>query len=127
MNGPLLLTYNLDRNTDARLRVLCKRLNIRVRAVEKGEYALPIGTLAGIPVREAGESAPESAFSERMLVMCGFLNPQLNAFLQGFRTEGIPRVELKAILTPTNVTWNSVQLHDELSREHAEIQMRHQK
>ena len=49
MAQPLLLTYNLKPGTAAGLDEICRRLDIRVRAVEPGEYALPIGALAGLP------------------------------------------------------------------------------
>ena len=63
------------------------------------------------------EAAPPDRFGDAMLVMCHMLSPQLDAFLQGLRDGGVPRVALKAILTPFNVGWNSAQLRDELARE----------
>ena len=121
MAGPMLLCYNLDKRTDAMLRVLCQKQHIRFRAVKPEEYALPVGALAGIPAKAEGGAEPGS-FDAPMLVMCHMLSTQLNAFLQGMRQDGVPRVALKAVLTPTNVTWNSVQLHDELAREHEAVQ-----
>ena len=117
MNGPLVLTYNLDALTDAGVRAVCRAQGIRVRAVAPSEYALPVGALAGIPVAPRPEAAPPDRFGDAMLVMCHMLSPQLDAFLQGLRDGGVPRVALKAILTPFNVGWNSAQLRDELARE----------
>ena len=122
MAGPMLLTYNLDARTEARLRVLCQKQHIRYRAVDPGEYALPVGALAGIPVAAEPAASPVQGFSDPMLVMCHMLSTQLNAFLQGLRESGVPRISLKAILTPTNVAWSSVQLRDELAREHEAVQ-----
>ena len=118
MAGPMLLCYNLDKRTDAMLRVLCQKQHIRFRAVKPEEYALPVGALAGIPAKSEVGAEPGS-FDAPMLVMCHMLSDQLDAFLQGMRTGGVPRIPLKAVLTPTNVTWNSLRLHDELAREHA--------
>ena len=114
----LLLTYNLDTLTDTRLRVLCRRLSIRVRAVAPEEYGEAVGALAGIPTAKAAEDAPQGAFHDRMIVMCNLLSPQFNALLRGMRDEGVPRIDLKCVLTPTNVAWNSFQLREELAREH---------
>ena len=122
MARPLVLTYNLDALTAGKLRVLCQKQHIRWRDVRPEEYALPVGALAGIPTAKASPDAPQGGFNDPMLVMCNLLSTQMNAFLQGFRDEGIPRIALKAVLTPTNVTWNSVQLHDELAREHEAVQ-----
>lgn len=117
MAEPLLLTYNLDLRSDAMLRALCQSMGIRCRSVARDEYALPVGALAGIPA-VAPRNAPSAPFDDPMLVMCHLSKPQLDAFLQGMRDAGVPRVALKAVLTPVNVAWSSRALRDELAREH---------
>ena len=122
MAQPLLLTYNLKPGTAAGLMAICRKLGIRVREVRRGEYALPIGALAGIPVSRACDAAPAAAFDDEMLVMCHMLSDELDAFLQAMRDGGLPRIALKAVLTPANVVWNSVDLRNELAREHSAMQ-----
>ena len=124
MAGPIILMYNLDSRTSSRLKVLCQKQHLRWREVEASEYGLAIGALAGIPTARAAEDTPEGSFQEPMLVMCNLLNTQLNAFLQGMRDMGVPRISLKAILTPSNVCWNAIQLRDELAQEHEAVQKR---
>ena len=124
MAAPLILCYNLDGKTTDRLRSLCAAQGLALRAVPPWEYGLPVGALAGIPVAPSAKSAPAEGFSDPMLLMCHLLSPQLDAFLQGMREYGVPRVALKAILTPSNVAWTSRQLRDELAREH-EAMRRH--
>jgi hypothetical protein len=101
-------------------------LGIRVREVGRDEYALPIGALAGIPVaRPSSAEAPASPpFDDEMLVMCHMMTNELDAFLRAMREAGMPRIDLKAVLTPINVLWNSIDLHSELAREHASMQRR---
>lgn len=123
MAEPMLLTYNINPLTEAGLAALCQRQGIRLRRVGRDEYALPIGALAGIPVAN-GKRAGSPTFDDEMLVMCHMLSGQLDAFLQGMRDIGLPRIALKAVLTPSNVTWSSSQLRDELSREHAAMARR---
>ncbi len=118
MAGPVILYYNLDRGAEAALQALCRRQGLGCRAVAPAEYCLPVGALAGIPVSGAAVGAPAMGFSDPMLVMCGLLAPQLDAFLQGLRDGGMPRIALKAVLTPANVAWSSARLRDELIREH---------
>ena len=113
----LLLTYNLDPATEARLRALCGRMMIDVRAVPAEAYGEAIGVLAGLPVARPAASGPALGFSDPMIVMCGLLAPQFNALLEAMRAQGV-RVALKCVRTPTNAGWNSIQLRDELSREH---------
>ena len=124
MAGPLVLAYNLNAASATGIRGLCQRLQIRFRDVAKGEYALPIGALAGIPVSGPAHQSPSQGFDDPMLVMCHMLSPQLDAFLQGMREGGVPRVALKAILTPFNVAWSSIRLHDELVKERDEVARR---
>ena len=121
MAQPLVLIYNLEAPVEAQLAALCERQGIAVSRVNPWEHGLPIGALAGIPVGRTSAPVMEAGFSDPMLVMCHMLSPQLDAFLQGMRSGGVPRIPLKAVLTPTNVTWDSLRLHDELAREHASM------
>lgn len=123
MTQPLLLAYNIDPFTEAKLRAVCESHGFAYRAVAPDDYAAPIGALAGIPVSKSASAPLNLAFDEPMLVMCHMLSPQLDAFLQGMRKAGV-RIPLKAVLTPVNVTWHSRQLRDELVKEHEQFQRR---
>lgn len=124
MAEPMLLTYNLNPHMANRLSALCEAQGIRVRAVRRDEYALPIGALAGIPVAPREPRAQTDGFDDEMLVMCHMLSDQMDGFLRGMRACGIPRIALKAVLTPYNVAWDSRHLRDELAREHEQMQRR---
>lgn len=116
MQMPEILMYNLDNKKGSRLRLLCLKLHIRVRAVSPGEYGEPVGALAGMMPRTGAEAA--GSFDDEMLVLVNFGSKLLNQFLQELRAAKIPGVALKAVLTPTNAEWNSVRLHEEIRREH---------
>ena len=123
MAQPLLLTYNLNVDASLALKRICDSLQIRCRSVGPGEYGLPVGALAGLPVAKVPEAAPGSGFIDPMLVICFMLSNQLDTLLAALRTAGL-QVPLKAVLTPANVTWNSIRLHDELCREHDQMRRR---
>ena len=53
-----------------------------------------------------------------MLILKGFTDGMLDSFLHGFRKMKIQPVALKAVLTEANCGWNSLELHDELVKEH---------
>lgn len=120
MSAPLLLMYNLDNDKGTRLRLLCMKLHIRFRSVTPSEYGQPVGALAGFCPSES--DAPAPAFDDEMLVMVNFDGGLLNRFLQQIRAAHIPPVALKAMLTPTNLTWSSARLHDEIRSEHEAMQ-----
>lgn len=120
MNMPLVLLYNLDKTKAAKIQRMCLPLKIRVRQVSPECYTLPLGSL----VDGDGTAAPDEAagFTDEMLLLVQFTGPLLEQFLQGFRRNKIPPVPLKAVLTPTNREWTSLQLHQELLRERQAIQ-----
>ena len=62
-------------------------------------------------------------FQERChsLLFNGFDNQMLGDFLTEYRKAGIEKINLKATITPYNLSWNSLQLRDELNREHEEL------
>ena len=117
MKQPVLLCYNLSGEKMQKIRLAAMRLKIRVRPVEKDEYAQTVAALCGL--EEKTDAAYVSAgFEDEMLVMANFPAGMMNAFLGLFRRMGIAPVALKAMLTPTNAAWNSEKLHAEIAGEH---------
>lgn len=116
---PVLFLYNLDNPKGAKIRRTCLPLGIRTRLVPPQAHTLTLEELiAGAPALDDG--AP--GFSDELLLMVDFTSSQIDALLQGFRRARIAPVALKAVLTPTNRSWTSVQLHQELLREHEAVQ-----
>ncbi len=113
----LLLMYNLSPARQGTVRMLCARLKIRARAVEASEYAEKLAALAGMEEKR-NEPFSGEPFAEEMLLMAGFAPQTLDALLRAFRSYRVAPVALKAVLTPVNAEWDSVRLHEELSREH---------
>ena len=118
MKPPVLLTYNLHGERAAKIRMAAMRFRVRLRAVERREYARPLGELV--------ENGPDGdwngkAFDEEMLVMAHFPPALVQAFLQGLRRAGVRPGALKAVLTPTNAQWDSLALYTELCREREAI------
>ena len=117
---PTVLLYNLS-GTDAgrKLKPVLLKLRIRIRIVERESYLETIGHLAGIEGMEAsGQEYKEEGFSDPMLIMCGFSGELLDLLLAQMRKSAVPPIPLKAMLTPHNMFWNSLALHDELTKDH---------
>ena len=122
-------------------------LGFRLRAVKKEEYGLPVGVLAGVKgldedvLREVEETQKEESaqkladgrlqrevpendssrkrdFSDEMAIMAGFSSAQIDAFIYALRKKGVGRIDYKAVLTPYNMKWDSVQLYEEIKKEH---------
>lgn len=120
MEQPKLLLYNLTNVKGNKIEKLCNRLTITVRHINIPEYKESIGFLAGMPGTWGTgltENENTDSFEDEMLILVDFTDALLNTFLKEFKIQHIEPVELKAIITQQNRTWNSIQLHEELNRE----------
>ncbi len=116
-----VLTFNLPGDVHARMQGLAAALGVRVRAVPPERFTLPLGAMLGIPAGPARIPTEAGSFSDPMLLMCNLDQAQFDRFLQLLRGPGLPRIPLKAVLTPHNVSWNALQLYGELRREHERL------
>lgn len=117
MKPPVLLCYNLQGEKASKIKLLAMRLMIRMRPVNAEEYGQTLAALCDYE-QLAELSSDIEPFTDEMLVLGNFSTDLINQFLIGFRQSMIPVVNLKAILTETNMVWNSVTLHSQLTEEH---------
>lgn len=121
MSDPQILLYNF--HDPERLRPIRRYLNkqkISVRMIEPALYLESLGFLFEIPGFSKNPTFNMGQnFQEEMMVMSGFSQEQLDAFLAFFKENSLPPVGLKAVLTPVTMHWDSMKLHEELMKEHA--------
>ena len=115
---PTILFYNLDNEKGRKIKLICLQLKIKIKKAEKADYLQPIGSFFGLMEKNNAPSFTGETFTDEMLVMKDFNNEVLDRFLFEFRKKQIERVNLKAIVTPQNISWNSLELHEELVKEH---------
>ena len=116
------LLYNLSGDKGRKIRMLCMKQKLKIKAVDPSQYGEKIGALAGIAGMElTGIPYDEDTFADEMMVLVDFSDQTLNRFLSGFKTLKIPRVDLKAVLTETNCQWTSIELHQEIAKEHEQM------
>ena len=124
------MLYNFtDKERTDKVKFIFVLMGIKIRSVSKEDYLQPIGALSGVTRLERTEEVYEGeGFGEEMLVICNLTDAQMDQMLAYFRKEGIRIAHLflddalKAALTPTNMSWSSIELHDELVREHEAVQ-----
>ena len=98
---------------------------VSVKMVQRAEYGEKLGALCSLPGYEKrGVHSFLPELREELLVMHGFDQTLLDDFLRFFRTEGLRRVELKAVLTPTNADWTAPELPSHLDAERKALQKR---
>lgn len=117
-----VLLYNISAEKSRKIKFIFIQLGIHIKTIEKSDYNKPIGFLAGI-LDTSNIDVPYDGkgFSEEMLVFKGFTEKQLDEVLLRFRSNKIPKVNLKAVLTPSNQIWDSITLYEELKKEHEKM------
>lgn len=118
-NQPKVLMYNIKRDERGnKIRQYLQREGIGAKDVQTAEYLESLGYLLELPMyTKSGLFNMGKTFSEEMLFLAGFTSGLLDDFLAFFTSEGLAPVKLKAMLTAHNVSWSSLQLYEELSRE----------
>ena len=107
------------------LKSILVTMGVRIKNVERSEYRKPIGELAGIRKEEKeAESYEGEELPEEMMIMCGFTQSMIQELLIRIRRQRMAPVDLKAVLTPTNQNWNSLEIYEEIKKEH---RMMHEK
>ena len=115
-NAGTVLLYNCSGSDFTRMHNIFSMLRLRMRPVTPDRYHVPLIQLA-MGEGESGE--PEEPFPEPMLVFCGLPDALLSQVLKVLRFSDLPPIPLKAILTETNQTWDSVKLHADLEEHRA--------
>ena len=77
MKQPVLLCYNLSGEKMQKIRLAAMRLKIRVRPVEKDEYAQTVAALCGLE-EETDAAYVGAGFEDEMLVMANFPAGMMN-------------------------------------------------
>ena len=137
-----VLLYNLDNEKGKKIKSLLVMSGVRTKVILPDMYDKKIGVLAGI-VKEEDITEDEKCLNndlkgglelnavkpitEEMLVISGFSDAKLNEFLYAMRKKGIERVDLKAVITPSNYLWNSYELYSEILNEHELMKQNRQK
>jgi len=113
----LLFAFRPEERTMRILRYLTSQ-GVSVRTVPVEELNETLGylfSLTGYEKRGSLDCLTRSV--PEMLVMHGFDQAMLDDFLRFFRAEDVRRVELKAVLTPTNASWTAAELSRHLQAE----------
>lgn len=120
---PTILLYHLPEGERlAKIKRALFPLGMRLRAVKREEYLEPVGYLAGVKeLASCGEVYAGDDFEKEMMVMAGLTSRQVDMVILALRKTGAGRIDYKAVLTPTNQSWNALTLYEELAKEHAKM------
>ena len=119
MKTVLLYNFSGERLSKAKAAVMLARAG--AKAVEGEDFGRRIGYLIGAEGYDDSNEGQAGGFDEEMLVMSGFDSGDIDRLIKALRTTGVGRVALKAVVTPTNIGWNSVQLFNAVKADHEEM------
>lgn len=134
-----VLYYNPNKAAHAaKLKSVFVRMGIRIKNISEVQLDETVGYLSGVngfeAVSEGGSGEqPEGsditgeadngvgAIDEEMLVMKDFSDRRLNELLMQMRKAGVPKINLKAVVTEHNIGWTFRQLYEEIKKEHEQM------
>lgn len=134
----MMLAVNFTPERLAILKLLGLLTKSQIKVVKEEEKTATVGTLLGLTEEEIADIASQEAgegntkvhdknveFDEQAepvtkeaLVLCGFDHKAVNLLLDGIRRGRLKSVPLKAMVTPTNISWTIQMILQELSKEH---------
>ena len=102
----------------AKLKAVFVRMGIRIKNISPEQVNQTVGYLAGLDGFEEKEQEGCPDVEEEILVMKNFSNRRIDELLLNLRRAGVPKIDLKAVITDTNCKWNFYDLYLELKKEH---------
>lgn len=122
MKETILLFHVPDKDTLLKIEMALFPLHVRLRRVAKEDYNQPLGALAGIKeIPKLTEAYEGEDLDDTLFVFAFFTDARLNQALAALRKSGAGPFPYKAILTPTNQTWNAMQCFREIKEEREAI------
>lgn len=119
---PAVLLFGFSKADSTKLMRALLPAKIRLKKIKVEDYARPLGELAGMESISLEKSSPEKELSHPMIVFAGFTGGQLDFILNAIRRSGVGPIPYKAVLTPTNQSWDAFSLLEELKQEHEKMQ-----
>lgn len=118
----VILLYEVKKEKLGRVEGLCQRLHLKTKVIAKVFYLEKVGFLAGLSGwKKQGIRYEKEGLGEEMMLFSGLDSNELDEFFSQYQKEGIEPIALKAVLTEYNRSWNSIELFQELKREHASV------
>lgn len=121
MSRPTVLCVALPADQLRHVRLACMRLSLLVQVAEDADLHQPLGALCGLMPKQTDVPAPDAPFPGEMLIMAGLNRQQAERLLAALKQSRV-HLPLKAVLTPTNASWDCFRLYQELTAERAAIQ-----
>ncbi|MBQ7534374.1 MAG: DUF3783 domain-containing protein [Stomatobaculum sp.] len=137
-SGAQIFTYIPDGKKKLMIKSLCEKIGFFCREIQAADVNKTIlelitGRVVPDTVRAAAGGgqkteegkrtcAPPLYFLPELILFQGLADQEVHQFLDAYRAAGIPAVDLKAVVTPYNLTWTLYELAEHLKEEHKSMQ-----
>lgn len=124
----VLLFLHGNGEREMKIKALMVRQGIRMKLVSEEMQGQTVGYLFNFPdFSEQTEEETNIPFDEDIMILKGFSRESMNELFEGFRKNGISKINLKAVVTEHNLSWKLRDLYEELKKEHKEMSELNQK
>lgn len=133
----MILAVNFTPERLKQLKLLALLTKSQIKEVTAAEMDETVGKVLGLTDEEVADIAamkeeteektvehkPEEdsqlpPVTKEAIVLCGFTHQNVNLLLDGIRRGRLKNVPLKAMVTPTNISWSIHTILQELNKEH---------
>lgn len=117
-----VLVFNVENDKFLKIQEICDGLGLSGEYIAKERYGENLGMLAGLDEYTVQiENYTGKELAGEMMVFFNLESEELDGFLKAYNSSGLERINLKAVVTPHNVTWKPCELFEELRMEHEEM------
>lgn len=107
----------------SKLKGVLVTMGIRIKNIAPQQVTQLVGYLAGMEgFEEQTSTDPVPFIEEEILVMKQFTGDRIDELLFKLRKAGVPKIELKAVVTESNSKWTFYKLYEEIKEEHDTMQ-----
>lgn len=121
-----VLYYNPGNSSHViKLKGVLVQMGIRIKQIGPEQINGVVGALLGMEGLDTEESSnleETPKIQEEMLVMYRFSSQRVDDLLRNLRRAGVPKINLKAVVTEHNCKWSFYKLYQELKDEHEKME-----
>ena len=117
-----IFIHIIDQGKLNSIKELCTKLGIQIESIGNKDLGRSIlSIISGDEKLPAKIDIPPMYNMPEVMIFQGFDEPELKSFLTEYKSAGIEKVTLKAMVTPYNIVWTLYNLIEHLKEENARL------
>ncbi len=124
-NGAVVMLYTGNIKKEKKIAAFLREKGLNIRYIKQGDINKPLNIILGNAGKSGHlkmeEKSPLNYKLPEIIIFSGLSQEELYKLLDEYKDSGLEPVELKAVITPVNITWSLYRLILELEREREEF------